>query len=86
MTISLTGRIGIVIAAKGRQLGGEFLVEDVYYPDFAPLPERQIPDEDQYVALVSGLRTCDDVSTGELSLLMDFLTGTIGAVEVRSLA
>jgi hypothetical protein len=48
---------GVVVAVKGRaEPGGDFVVSAVLWPGLAEQPQRQLPQEDMYVALVSGLQ------------------------------
>lgn len=79
---------GIVVAVRGRaEPGGDFVVSDVMWPGLAPQPERPLMDQDKYVALVSGLQLADRKSDKmQVELLVDFLTGNLGAPPEQQLA
>jgi hypothetical protein len=50
-----------VLAVKGRaEPGGDFVVSDVLRPGLPEQPQRPLPQEDTYVALVSGLQLANN--------------------------
>jgi hypothetical protein len=52
---------GAVLAVKGRaEPGGDFVVSDVLWPGLPEQPQRPLPQEDTYVALVSGLQLANN--------------------------
>lgn len=49
--------IGPVIAVRGKaEPGGDFVVTGVCWPGLPQQPERQLQEQDAYVAFVSGLQ------------------------------
>lgn len=79
---------GVVLAVRGRaEPGGDFVVSDVVWPGLAPQPERPLLDTDRYVALVSGLQLADrKADMMQVELLVDFLTGNLGASPEQQLS
>jgi hypothetical protein len=54
-------RVGAVLAVKGRaEPGGDFVVSAVLWPGLPEQPQRPLPQEDTYVALVSGLQLANN--------------------------
>jgi hypothetical protein len=67
---------GVVVAVKGRaEPGGDFVVSGVLWPGLPEQPQRPLPQEDTYVALVSGLQLAnskaDMMQVRDLGLLGD---------------
>ena len=71
--------LGVVLGVKGHETpSGDFEVSDFCLPGYPDIPERKVLDEEQYVALISGLGACREVAP-DIQLLMDFLNGQLGA-------
>lgn len=80
---------GIILGLKGKALpSGEFEVEDICLPEFAPQPAlKQDISNSSYVALISGMNIGE---TGQnplaLQLLTDFIVGHLGGSGDQSIA
>lgn len=79
---------GVVLAVRGRaEPGGDFVVSGVLWAGLPEQPQRPLPQEDAYVALVSGLQLANSkADMMQVQLLVDFLTGNLGAAPQQQLA
>eukprot|EP00878_Enallax_costatus_P040159 GHUV01046161.1.p1 GENE.GHUV01046161.1~~GHUV01046161.1.p1 ORF type:complete len:454 (+),score=87.39 GHUV01046161.1:216-1577(+) len=79
---------GPVIAVKGKaEPGGDFVVTGVSWPGLAEQPQRPVQEQDSYVAFVSGLQLANSkADIMQIQLLVDFLTGNLGAAPQQELA
>ncbi|KAJ3044134.1 hypothetical protein HDV00_003238 [Rhizophlyctis rosea] len=80
---------GVIAAFLGCETAtGEFEVIDICYAAWEPqasVSESQSQDDDKYVAFISGLNIGDNSAFDlRLQLLVDFLTGELGAMEDQS--
>lgn len=70
------------MAVRGHEESdGVFKVSEFLYPGYAPVPSRQIPQNDTFIAMISGLKIARS-SSKEIDMLKMFLLGRLGDEQV----